>query len=119
MECELLRNNDLSGFVCLSSNQDWLERTSSDERHRDSVVGHDRRAPIRYMKRVIDYVVAERSHFIFDSDRSYPMGVINPRPPLFSWSLALGGLGLNWLTDHLRTRWSGGAYLPCQQFTAP
>ena len=52
-----------------------------------------------YMKRVIDYVVAERSHFIFDSDRSYPMGVINPRPPLFSWSLALGGLGLNWLTD--------------------
>ena len=51
-----------------------------------------------YMKRVIDYVVAERSHFIFDSDRSYPMGVINPRPPLFSWSLALGGLGLNWLT---------------------
>ena len=52
-----------------------------------------------YMKRVIDYVVAERSHFIFDSDRSYPMGVINPRPPLFSWSLALGGIGLNWLTD--------------------
>ena len=43
-----------------------------------------------YMKRVIDYVVAERSHFIFDSDRSYPMGVINPRPPLFSWSIALG-----------------------------
>ena len=52
-----------------------------------------------YMKRVIDYVVAERSHFIFDSDRSYPMGVINPRPPLFSWSIALGGIGLNWLTD--------------------
>ena len=48
-----------------------------------------------YMKRVVDYVIAERSHLIFDSDRSYPVGGINPRPPLFSWSLALGGLGLS------------------------
>tara|TARA_Y100001970_G_scaffold68510_1_gene87275 strand:+ start:6534 stop:16046 length:9513 start_codon:yes stop_codon:yes gene_type:complete len=51
-----------------------------------------------YMKRVIDYVVAERSHYIFDADRAYPMGAINPRPPLFSWSLALGGIALSWLT---------------------
>jgi len=51
-----------------------------------------------YMKRVIDYVVAERSHYIFDADRAYPMGSINPRPPLFSWSLALGGIGLSWIT---------------------
>ena len=52
-----------------------------------------------YMKRVVDYIIAERSHFIFDHDRAYPMGAINPRPPLFSWSLALGGLSLSWLLD--------------------
>ena len=52
-----------------------------------------------YMKRVVDYIVAERSHYIFDYDRAYPMGAINPRPPLFSWSLALGGLGLSWLLE--------------------
>ena len=51
-----------------------------------------------YMKRVVDYIVAEQSHFIFDADRSYPRGGINPRPPLFSWCLALGGLALHWLT---------------------
>ena len=51
-----------------------------------------------YMKRVVDYIVAERSHFIFDADRAYPNGGINPRPPLFSWCLALGGLALEWLT---------------------
>jgi len=52
-----------------------------------------------YMKRVVDYIIAERSHLIFDSDRSYPLGGINPRPPLFSWSLALGGIGLSWLLE--------------------
>ena len=52
-----------------------------------------------YMKRVVDYIVAERSHYIFDHDRAYPMGAINPRPPLFSWSLALGGIGLSWLLE--------------------
>ena len=51
-----------------------------------------------YMKRVVDYVVAERSHLIIDSDRAYPMIAINPRPPLFSWSLALGGILLSWLS---------------------
>jgi len=51
-----------------------------------------------YMKRVVDYIVAERAHFIFDADRAYPSGGINPRPPLFSWCLALGGLALEWLT---------------------
>ena len=40
-----------------------------------------------YMKRVVDYVIAERSHLIFDHDRAYPTGGINPRPPLFSLSL--------------------------------
>ena len=52
-----------------------------------------------YMKRVVDYVIAERSHLIFDHDRAYPTGGINPRPPLFSWSLALGGLSLSWILE--------------------
>ena len=51
-----------------------------------------------YMKRVVDYVVYQKSHLIIDADRAYPMVAINPRPPLFSWSLALGGLFLSWLS---------------------
>jgi asparagine N-glycosylation enzyme membrane subunit Stt3 len=50
------------------------------------------------MKRVVDYVVLQKSHLIIDADRAYPMVAINPRPPLFSWSLALGGLFLSWLS---------------------
>ena len=52
-----------------------------------------------YMKRIVDYVIAERSHLIFDHDRAYPAGGINPRPPLFSWSLAMGGLALSWILE--------------------
>ena len=44
-----------------------------------------------YMKRAIDYILAQNSHFLVDMDRSYPVGSINPRPPLFSWSLAMVG----------------------------
>ncbi len=52
-----------------------------------------------YMKRIIDYVAVERAHLVFDADRNYPVGGLNPRPPLFSWSLALGGILLSWLAD--------------------
>lgn len=45
-----------------------------------------------YMKRVVDYVIAENAHLIWDADRNYPVGGINPRPPLFSWSIALVGM---------------------------
>jgi asparagine N-glycosylation enzyme membrane subunit Stt3 len=45
-----------------------------------------------YMKRAVDYIIAQHAHFIFDADRAYPIGGINPRPPLFAWSLALGGM---------------------------
>ncbi|MEE2747530.1 MAG: STT3 domain-containing protein [Candidatus Thermoplasmatota archaeon] len=48
-----------------------------------------------YMKRAIDYILAQNSHFVIDMDRAYPVGSINPRPPLFSWTLALGGIALN------------------------
>ena len=51
-----------------------------------------------YMKRAVDYVVAHHSHFIIDADRAYPLGGVNPRPPLFTWSLALGGLAIHWIT---------------------
>mgnify|MGYP001203388315 FL=1 len=52
-----------------------------------------------YMKRIIDYVAVERAHLVFDADRNYPVGGLNPRPPLFSWSLALGGILLSWVAD--------------------
>ena len=45
-----------------------------------------------YMKRVVEYVVAENAHLIWDADRNYPVGGINPRPPLFTWSMALGAM---------------------------
>ncbi|MBT3971894.1 MAG: hypothetical protein HOE92_06725 [Euryarchaeota archaeon] len=45
-----------------------------------------------YMKRAVDYIIAHNAHFILDADRAYPLGDINPRPPLFTWSLALGGV---------------------------
>ena len=47
-----------------------------------------------YMKRVVDYILAQNAHLVFDADRSYPLGGINPRPPLFTWSLALGAMAL-------------------------
>jgi len=52
-----------------------------------------------YMKRAIDYILAQNSHFVIDMDRAYPVGSINPRPPLFSWSLALGGTALDPFLD--------------------
>ena len=45
-------------------------------------------------ERVVDYVIAENAHLIWDADRNYPVGGINPRPPLFSWSMAIGAMML-------------------------
>ncbi len=47
-----------------------------------------------YMKRVVDYILANNAHLVFDADRYYPMGGINPRPPLFSWTMAIGAMFL-------------------------
>ena len=47
-----------------------------------------------YMKRVVDYILANNAHLIFDADRSYPLGGVNPRPPLFTWSIALASMAL-------------------------
>ena len=60
-----------------------------------------------YMKRVVDYIIAQNAHLIFDADRSYPIGGINPRPPLFSWSLALGAMALKpFVSDGDAVWWS-------------
>ena len=45
-----------------------------------------------YMKRVVDYILANNAHLVVDADRYYPIGGINPRPPLFSWSMAIGAM---------------------------
>ena len=45
-----------------------------------------------YMKRVVDYILANNAHLVVDADRFYPIGGINPRPPLFSWSMAIGAM---------------------------
>ncbi len=42
-----------------------------------------------YMKRVVDYILMQNAHLVYDADRFYPIGGINPRPPLFVWSIAL------------------------------
>jgi asparagine N-glycosylation enzyme membrane subunit Stt3 len=42
-----------------------------------------------YMKRVVDYILANNAHMIVDADRFYPVGGINPRPPIFTWSIAV------------------------------
>ena len=47
-----------------------------------------------YMKRVVDYIIANNAHLVVDADRFYPIGGINPRPPLFSWSMAIGAMAL-------------------------
>lgn len=45
-----------------------------------------------YMKRVVDYILANNAHLVYDADRFYPAGGINPRPPLFTWSIAVGAM---------------------------
>ena len=42
-----------------------------------------------YMKRVVDYILANEAHLVMDADRAYPLGGFNPRPPLFTWSIAI------------------------------
>ena len=48
-----------------------------------------------YMKRVVDYILANNAHMIYDADRFYPVGGINPRPPIFTWSIAVVASLLN------------------------
>jgi dolichyl-diphosphooligosaccharide--protein glycosyltransferase len=45
-----------------------------------------------YHKRVVDYVQENHEHLIFDPLLSYPDGAINPRPPMFDWSVVILGM---------------------------
>ncbi|MEE9152065.1 MAG: carboxypeptidase regulatory-like domain-containing protein, partial [Thermoplasmata archaeon] len=47
-----------------------------------------------YHKRVVDYVQENHRHLIFDPLLSYPDGSLNPRPPMFDWSVAILGIFL-------------------------
>ena len=42
-----------------------------------------------WYERVVDYILANNAHLVFDADRAYPLGGVNPRPPLFTWSIAI------------------------------
>ena len=45
-----------------------------------------------YHKRVVDYVQENYIHLKFDSLLNYPLELMNPRPPVFDWSIALTGM---------------------------
>lgn len=45
-----------------------------------------------YHKRVADYVQENHHHLVHDPLLSYPDGKLNPRPPMFDWSIAISGL---------------------------
>ena len=45
-----------------------------------------------YHKRVVDFVQENYFHLKMDSMLNYPLGLMNPRPPVFDWSIALTGM---------------------------
>ena len=52
------------------------------------VVGNDP----SYHKRVIDFIQADFTHLRIDGLLNYPLSGGNPRPPVFDWSIAIGGI---------------------------
>ncbi len=48
-----------------------------------------------YHMRVIEHVVSTGQHLVFDDMLNYPNGMRNARPPLYDWSVAVTGMGLN------------------------
>ncbi len=44
-----------------------------------------------YHKRIIDYVVSEHRQMRWDPMLNYPIGAVNPRPPLWQWSVVVMG----------------------------
>jgi dolichyl-diphosphooligosaccharide--protein glycosyltransferase len=51
-----------------------------------------------YHMRVIDHVVATGDQLLFDDLLNYPNGMMNPRPPLYDWSVAVFGMFISTLT---------------------
>lgn len=52
-----------------------------------NIVGNDP----SYHKRVIDFVQADLHHIHVDGLLNYPVSNVNPRPPIFDWSIAIMG----------------------------
>ncbi|MFA5311946.1 MAG: STT3 domain-containing protein [Methanomassiliicoccales archaeon] len=48
-----------------------------------------------YHLRVINHVVDNGQHLVYDFSLNYPFGMRNARPPLYDWSVAVSGLTLN------------------------
>ena len=48
-----------------------------------------------YHNFVIDYASDTGDHHFWDDMLNYPLGTRNPRPPLYDWSVTLGGLALS------------------------
>jgi len=45
--------------------------------------------------RAVDWVTDEHEHLIDDPMLNYPIGIPNPRPPVFDWTMALTGLAMS------------------------
>lgn len=48
-----------------------------------------------YHKRVVDYVQQQHTHLIEDPMLNYPVGGVNPRPPVYNWFIAIFGIILS------------------------
>ncbi|MEM3059157.1 MAG: STT3 domain-containing protein, partial [Methanomassiliicoccales archaeon] len=52
-----------------------------------------------YHKRVIDHVTSTGQHLVLDPLLNYPIGMRNPRPPLYDWSIAVSGMLISSLSS--------------------
>ncbi len=44
-----------------------------------------------YYERIVEYIAFNNRHLLHDNLLNYPIGRVNPRPPLYGWSVALTG----------------------------
>ncbi len=47
-----------------------------------------------YYERIINYIAENHQHLLTDPLRKYPFGAGNPRPPIYAWSVVLGGYAI-------------------------
>ncbi|MGM0510396.1 MAG: carboxypeptidase regulatory-like domain-containing protein, partial [Thermoplasmatota archaeon] len=48
-----------------------------------------------YYQRIIDYIQSNHHHMLTDPLRKYPLGGLNPRPPLLAWTSVLTGYAIS------------------------
>ena len=77
-----------------------------------------------YHKRAVDWVIHKHEHLGFDPMLNYPIGIPNPRPPIFDWSLALTGIVISpffggdvdeatwWAVEFMPALWGALIILP-------